>query len=238
MKSFLAYYKTLISDITYKKRTLFFSALSFCIAFLFTFYLISGVLIWLKEPRPFLAANHTYYRTQLADDILRLHVVANSDSDNDQEIKLKVKDHLISYIRTALPKTSSKKETIQMLSSHSKELKQEAEKILMENGFFYDANIVIGSALFPVKTYGDITLPAGNYDALRIILGKGEGKNWWCILFPSLCYVDETYQIVPEESKEELRHIMTEEEYESILTKEEPNLEVHFKLWDWLCELF
>lgn len=238
MRSFFSYYQKFVSDIKTKKRTLLSAILSFIVAFVFTFCLISGAYLWSKEPLPFLAADTGVYRAQLADDILRLHVIANSDSKKDQEVKLKVKDHIVSYIRTALPKTSSKQETIQVISSHNKELKEEAEKILKRNGFNYEAQIVIGPAMFPVKSYGDITLPAGNYDALRIILGKGEGKNWWCILFPSLCYVDETYQIVPEESKEELRQIMTEEEYESILTQKEPEVEVRFGLWDWLCGLF
>ena len=127
---------------------------------------------------------------------------------------------------------------MEQINTHTEDIEAEAIHILRENGFNYDVEVSLGKATFPIKVYGDITLPAGEYDALRVKLGEAKGKNWWCILFPNLCYVDSTFQVVPKESKEELEAILTKEEYNSILTKKETKVTVKFKLIQWLSDLF
>ena len=94
-----------------------------------------------------------------------------------------------------------------------------------------------GICYFPIKKYGDLTFPAGDYQALMIRIGQGEGKNWWCVMYPSLGFVDSTYQVVPEESKEKLKETMTKEDYEMLLGGES-EVSFGFKLLDWVDKLF
>ena len=91
-----------------------------------------------------------------------------------------------------------------------------AEKIVKENGYTYQVNAEVTFCDFPDKTYGDVTFPAGRYEALRIEIGRAEGHNWWCVLYPNLCFLDSVHAVVPEEGKEELRQVLTDEEYEMV----------------------
>jgi stage II sporulation protein R len=141
-------------------------------------------------------------------------------------------------MQTFLEGVDSKEETMKRINEHLPELEATATKILRELGISYNAKASLGPATFPIKVYGDITLPAGEYDALRVQLGRAEGKNWWCIIFPNLCYVDATYQIVPADSKEQLKELLTEEEYTSIIKPGKPKVTVKFKLLEWLEDLF
>ena len=122
---------------------------------------------------------------------------------------------------------SSKEEVIQIANSHQEELKEIAQQVIQKNGFDYEVDIQIGSATFPTKTYGDISFPAGNYDALKVKIGKANGQNWWCVMFPPLCFVDVSSGIVPDSSKEELKENLNEEEYN--LISENNNQEINFK---------
>ena len=89
---------------------------------------------------------------------------------------------------------------------------------------------------FPMKSYGDITFPAGYYDALRVTIGRAEGKNWWCVLFPNLCFVDVVHGVVPEESKQQLENILTEEEYESLFQWDKSPYRIRFRFLDWFTQ--
>ena len=112
-----------------------------------------------------------------------------------------------------------------------------ADEVLSNNGFTYTAKSSLSSTTFPVKVYGDITLPPGEYDALRIELGKADGQNWWCIMFPQLCFVDGTYSVVPDESKKQLKTLLTEEEYTAIASND-VDVVVKFKIVDWFKHFF
>ena len=168
--------------------------------------------------------------TNLAKNVFRLHIIANSDSDEDQNLKYKVRNDLINYMNSVNSTSNSKEETIKFVSNHIEDLKKIANQTIKDNGFSYDVNVEVGNFKFPTKIYGDISLPSGNYDALEIKIGKAEGQNWWCVLYPSLCFVDVTSGIVPEESKENLKESLSEEEYALISDNESPSINFKFKL--------
>lgn len=141
----------------------------------------------------------------LEENLFRLHVIANSDSSEDQNLKYIVRDALISYMNSLCKNCTTKEAAINIARNHTEDFYNIAKKTILENGFNYSVEIEIGNFDFPTKTYGDISLPAGYYDALRVKIGKAEGQNWWCVMFPPLCFVDISSGIVPEESKEFLR---------------------------------
>ena len=165
----------------------------------------------------------------ISDSVFRLHVIANSDSNEDQNLKYKVKDALIKYMNSISNNISSKEEAIKLVEDNKEEFYNIARKVISDNGFDYNVNIEIGNFSFPTKTYGDISLPAGFYDALKVEIGEAEGQNWWCVMFPSLCFVDVSQGIVPEESKEDLQGSMQEEEY-NLISSDSLEFKVKFKL--------
>lgn len=122
-------------------------------------------------------------------EVLRLHVIANSDSDDDQQLKLLVKDRIVSLMQAEFTELNSSKEAVLLAEKRIPYIKAEAEKIVYAQGYNYPVEIYVGNYDFPVKSYGNIILPAGNYPAVRVIIGEGQGKNWWCVLFPPLCLV-------------------------------------------------
>ncbi|MBP3384827.1 MAG: stage II sporulation protein R [Firmicutes bacterium] len=137
----------------------------------------------------------TYEGTEQAavneyEGIIRLHVIANSDSVDDQNLKLKVRDAVIEEVG----KLEAKKdidESREWLASHLDDLEAAANAVIAENGCNYRAKAELGVRWIPEKTYGDMYFPAGNYEALTITLGEGAGQNWWCVLFPPLCLITE-----------------------------------------------
>ncbi|MCI8645559.1 MAG: stage II sporulation protein R [Firmicutes bacterium] len=122
--------------------------------------------------------------------VIRLHVIANSDSSEDQNLKLKVRDEIIKEVGN-LENSENIEESRSYLKRHLKDMEAAAAKVIKENGKEYDAKADIGVRWIPAKTYGDMYFPAGNYEALNVTLGKGEGHNWWCVLFPPLCLIEE-----------------------------------------------
>lgn len=121
-------------------------------------------------------------------DCLRLHIIANSDSEEDQAVKLKVRDAVLDCVRTEF-KASDREEAERELMLLGGRLQETAEKVLSENGMDYGAQLVAGSFYFPDRSYGEGFYPAGEYHALRIVLGEGSGENWWCVMFPPLCLI-------------------------------------------------
>lgn len=173
----------------------------------------------------------------IADQVIRLHVVANSDSQDDQELKLEVKEEIVDLLREELREDTSVVMAQQTLRDHLREIEEMAGRYIKERGYDYEVNAELGTCYFPVKEYGDMTFPAGEYKALKVNIGKSEGKNWWCVMYPTLCLVDSTYQVVPEDSKEKLRENLTEEEYESLLTGGE-DVQYGFWIMDFLSNLW
>ena len=167
----------------------------------------------------------------IAGKIFRLHVVANSDKEEDQELKLDVKKTVVDYLSRRLGSGADLEETREYVLENLPEIEQAALKTIEEQGKDYPISAVVEKTYFPDKTYGDCTFPAGEYEALNIRIGKGEGKNWWCVLYPSLCFIDDTWGIVSREKKEELREILTEEEFRAVLEdpEEKKKVRIGFK---------
>ena len=146
------------------------------------------------------------------DKLIRFHVLANSDSDEDQELKLKVRDEIIKYLQPMLKQSKSLEQSEQIILSESENIKNIGENIIKENGYTYEVEVKLEYNNFPAKQYSNIVLPAGEYKALRILIGEAKGKNWWCVMFPPLCFVDENNGVIDKETDEKLRSVLTEEE--------------------------
>ena len=124
---------------------------------------------------------------QIKTDTLRLHIIANSDSDFDQKLKLKVRDRVLEYTGELFAEVSGKTEAEALAEYSSDEIKNIAEEVIAENGADYSVSVEITNMWFETRSYDGFTLPAGDYDAVRIIIGAGEGHNWWCVMYPPLC---------------------------------------------------
>ncbi len=173
----------------------------------------------------------------IAEEILRLHVVANSDSREDQKLKMEVKESIVTYLRGVMEDVSSVGEARLEIQKRLPEIEDLAREKMQMEGYDYDADAVLGKCYFPVKEYGDMTFPAGEYEALKVHIGKSAGKNWWCVMYPSLCFLDSTYQVVPENSKEKLKENLTAEEYNSLLNGGE-NVTYTFQIAEWIQNVF
>ena len=123
-------------------------------------------------------------------NLIRLHIVANSNSRQDQHLKLEVRDAVLAKIETLFRGVASKEEAREVLDNNLARIKDVAEREVRRRGRDYPVKVMLGSFSFPARTYGALTVPAGEYEALRIVIGDGAGDNWWCILFPPLCLLD------------------------------------------------
>ena len=200
---------------------------------------IKNILIIITLFIAFLIINAYSYASSisegLADNIFRLHILANSDSDEDQALKLKVRDEIIEYMETLSDGMSDKQAVIDLAKAHTEDFIEIAEKVIHENGYDYPVNIEIGNFYFPTKYYGNISLPAGYYDALKIEIGDAKGQNWWCSLFPPLCFVGISSGVVDSEGEEYLKENLSEEEFE-LISSSSPKVEFKFKIVEILNE--
>lgn len=177
------------------------------------------------------AYNYVYaVSTNLSDSVFRLHIIANSDSKEDQDLKYIVRDNLIQYMDKLCENCSSKTEVIEIAKNNISNFKQIAEDTIKEQGFSYDVNVEIGNFEFPTKSYGDISFPAGYYDALKVKIGNSSGQNWWCVMFPPLCFVNTTTGLVPTESKENLEENLSDEGYKIVSDSDNSNIAFKFKI--------
>ena len=152
----------------------------------------------------------------ISEEVLRFHVLANSDSVNDHSLKLTVGDAVLAYLEEELPSGLDVEETTQWVREHIDGIETVSRQALTEAGSDQTVSAAVTTCFFPDKTYGDVTFPAGNYEALRVELGAARGHNWWCVLYPNLCFLDAANAVVPDEGKEQLKNVLTEEEYSSI----------------------
>lgn len=156
-------------------------------------------------------------------EVLRLHVIANSDSSEDQELKLKVRDELLRQSKTIFSPASKKESAEKAACKNLQKLLKAAEKTVRENGKDYSVCVSVGKSSFPTKVYENVTLPAGEYDAVRVVIGEGKGKNWWCVMFPPLC-------LPAAEKSRELSDVLSENG--QALVQSKPKFEIRF----WLIE--
>jgi len=167
--------------------------------------------------------------TDISNTVFRLHVLANSDSEADQRLKYIVRDNVLKYVNSIASDTTNKEEMRKLIEENKSSIIEVAKNTVIENGFDYDVNLNIDNFYFPTKTYGDISLPAGLYDGVCIEIGEAKGKNWWCVMFPPLCFVDVSSGIVPDESKEELERTLSSEEY-SLISSDSNEMKFKFKI--------
>lgn len=159
----------------------------------------------------------SFIQRRIANKLIRFHVIANSDLNYDQKLKLKVRNEVLEYIAPKLKNSKSLDESRKIIIENDNEIRKISARVLKENGYKYALNTALSHENFPVKTYGNITLPAGNYEAYRIIIGEGKGQNWWCIMFPPLCFVDITKgNIAEKETEKEMKAVFSEEEYKAV----------------------
>lgn len=173
-------------------------------------------------------------RENIAEKIIRFHVRANSDTSLDQEIKLKVRDAVGAYLQPLLTEVSDIQEGRSVIENHLSQIEEEAERVLLAEGCQDSVKAELGVTKFPEKTYGDYTFPAGEYEALEVVIGNGEGHNWWCVMYPNLCFFNSTYEVVDEEAEKSLERVLTQEEYKSLM--EQKNYEIKFGMLEWVKE--
>jgi len=169
----------------------------------------------------------------IADEVLRFHVLANSDGKADQEVKLKVRDAVLAWLAKEWEEVdvseseknddgktkdrNQKSEEEAFLRTHLSDLEAIANDVLVSERLSYRAQATLTTCYFPDRSYGNCTFPAGWYKALRIELGKAKGHNWWCVLYPRLCFTDSLHAVVKEEEMQQLSNVLTEAEYDSLL---------------------
>ena len=169
----------------------------------------------------------------IASQIIRLHVIANSDETEDQTLKKEVKDQVVTYLRSKMNQAATIQAARQVICQEMDALKQIAEKKIRQEGYDYPVTVSLGTTYFPVKEYGDMAFPAGDYEALRVQIGESKGRNWWCVMYPSLCLVDGVYQTVPENSKDKLKQVLSTSEYQSLVDGGE-DVQFRLRFLDWL----
>ena len=158
----------------------------------------------------------------LSEKVLRLHVLANSDSEADQQLKLKVRDAILQESDRLFQQSDSKEAAMAQMATHLSDVEQVAEHTLRKNGCDLPVTAALKKVKFNTRTYGNITLPAGEYDALQVEIGAAKGKNWWCVLFPSLC--------VPSSTNVQMEDVLTQDELQVV---EQSGYDVRFKVVEW-----
>ncbi|MBQ7385444.1 MAG: stage II sporulation protein R [Ruminococcus sp.] len=168
----------------------------------------------------------------ISDEVLRIHILADSDNEADQQLKLKVRDEILRFTDGLYSDVKSKEEAIKVTNKHIDEIIATAENTLKENGCQKDVKAEILDMNFNTRNYEDITMPSGNYTALRVTIGSGEGKNWWCVMYPSLC-------LYTASDAKSLEDELTDKQYEVITQR--PKYEFKFKIleyFDYFCDFF
>ena len=153
-------------------------------------------------------------QVRLASQVIRLHVLANSDSEEDQALKLEVRDRVLETTSALLTGETEPQAAAVLLNQHLDDIAQTAAQEISAQGHDDRVEVRLEQTWFPTRQYQGISLPAGNYLALRVLIGAAEGHNWWCMLYPNLCFLDAVHAVLPEKGKQELKRMLTEEEYE------------------------
>ena len=198
-------------------------------------YLLLGMNVMLLALLEMQYVKNQRIQEQIAGKVLRFHVLANSDTAEDQNLKLAVRDAVGSRMAELLSDVQDREACEQVVEAHLPEIAETAQAVVREAGYEYEVHAAIEETEFPSKTYGKFTFPAGKYEALRVVIGEGEGHNWWCVLYPPLCFVDASSGILPESSKEIIKENISEEDYSYI---SEDNTVFRFKYLTFLNKLF
>lgn len=170
----------------------------------------------------------------IASKVLRFHVLANSDAACDQAVKEEVRDAVGIYLQPLLEEAESLEETKQIIARNMRAVIKTAENTLEKNGYDYSVSASITRIDFPEKTYGSYTFPKGEYEALQIVIGEGKGQNWWCVLYPNMCFKGAVFEVVDQEAEEALREVLNPWEYADVFDSGE--VEFRFKFLEYFTE--
>lgn len=174
----------------------------------------------------------------LSQEVIRFHVVANSDTTEDQLLKQHVRDEVIEFMEPIIKECHSVENTKYAIQGALPTIKQIAEDVVKEYGKSYPIYVALDKANFPTKAYGDIILPSGEYEACRIVIGEGKGENWWCVMYPPLCYLDAASGVVPLEGKEQLEQQLSNDEYNLVANQQHGKYKIRFKIVDTVNAFF
>lgn len=158
---------------------------------------------------------------EIRSDVLRLHVIANSDSSVDQNLKLRLRDYILEEGEEIFDGSVNVENAVKKIEPKLAELENSAETFVKNAGFDYDVKITLSNEYFTTRTYESVTLPAGKYLALRVVIGSGEGHNWWCVMFPPMC-------VPAADKKDEIENVFTDKEIKLVESK--PKYEPRFKV--------
>jgi len=186
----------------------------------------------------YLAFSITYFSSvsgEIRENVVRLHILAESDSEIDQQVKLKVRDALLKKNTELLSSKVTPENAEEYFKNSKDELEKCANEVLKENGFDYTAKITLGKEYYTTRTYEDLTFPAGTYTSVKVVLGSGEGKNWWCVMFPPLCVSVATGGIETDDGVN-LEEYLDEDGKRIVMS--EGKFKVGFKVVEWYEKLF
>lgn len=200
------------------------------ISFIITIFLLIGCTSVSNND---LLNNEELKYEEIKNEIIRFHVLANSDSTEDQDLKIKVRDAIIEYVYKELESSKSIEESREYLINNKDIIEGIAKEVIISSGYNYNVNSSLSKENFPDKMYGDILFPQGEYEAFKILIGEAEGQNWWCVMFPPLCFVDETKETIDNYKTRENLEINEELE-----VKEENKIVFKFKILEGLKKLF
>ncbi len=165
--------------------------------------------------------------SEIYDSVLRLHVLANSDSEQDQALKLKVRDAVLERSREIFPECETREEAMEAITENITVLEEEAARVIKEEGYNYPVTIELGEEVYPTKEYEGFCFPSGSYMSLRIVIGEGEGQNWWCVLFPPMCLSAAT-KTAPEDAFISVG--LNKDQYGIITENQNPTYNIRFKM--------
>lgn len=185
-----------------------------------------GILLLMSSFRQ----NQEALASRISPGILRFHILANSDSSRDQEVKLEIRSLILDYVQNSLNPEAGKEETLQYISEHKASIEKLAKQYLAQKGFGYGASLQLLTCYFPTRSYGAMIFPCGFYDAVRIVLGEGNGHNWWCVIYPRFCFTDGICSRMPAESMETLQKEIDQDDFLA-LEDHRPDLIIRFRLF-------
>ena len=189
-----------------------------------TALLFLSLLLVTESPRYLQDKSTSTLQQQIATQVLRFHIRANSDTVADQQKKLRIKQSLLEWLTPILSENTSKSETIQCIRKNLPDIRKEATRMYAPE----PVTVTLQKEWFPEKTYGTCTFPEGIYDALRVDIGQAKGHNWWCVLYPSLCFADALEPSMTEEGEEKLQQVLDEDAYDLLLHPQK--LKIRFRL--------
>ena len=189
-----------------------------------TALLFLSLLLVTESPRYLQDKSTSTLQQQIATQVLRFHIRANSDTVADQQKKLRIKQSLLGWLTPILSENTSKSETIQCIRKNLPDIRKEATRMAAPE----PVTVTLQKEWFPEKTYGTCTFPEGIYDALRVDIGQAKGHNWWCVLYPSLCFADALEPSMTEEGEEKLQQVLDEDAYDLLLHPQK--LKIRFRL--------